>query len=61
MKLAKFFKETGLKKNKFAQELGISRGRITQLLNGSKPSKTLALLIEIKTNGYVKAEELLSK
>ena len=60
MQLEKFFSESGMKKSKFAESIGVSRGRITQLLKGSKPSKSLALLIEIKTNGYVKAKDLLS-
>lgn len=44
----------------FSKTLKCSRGHLTSIVNGKlKPGKALAELIEIKTNGEVKADDLL--
>lgn len=44
----------------FAEEVGITRTHLGEIINGRRKSgSTLAKLIEIKTNGEVKAEELM--
>lgn len=44
----------------FADELGCSRNHLGEIMNGRrKIGSSLAKLIEIKTNGEVKAEDLL--
>lgn len=44
----------------FSSELGITRTHLGEIMNGRrKAGNTLAKLIEIKTNGEVKAEDLL--
>ncbi len=45
----------------FSKELGCSRMHLNDIVNGKrKCGKSLAQLIEIKTNGEVKAEDLLN-
>ena len=44
----------------FSKQLGCSRGHLTGVVNGKiKPSRVLAQLIEIKTNGEVTIEDLM--
>lgn len=46
--------------NDFSELIGYSRNHISGIINGRlKPTKKLAMYIELKTNGEVKAEDLL--
>ena len=55
--LQKWLKEKNIKVSEFAEQLGIHRTHLSDIINGHiKPSWTLAKLIEYETNKEVKAE-----
>lgn len=60
MKLKLYLVEKRISITDFSKELGCSRMHLNDIVNDKrKCGKSLAQLIEIKTNGEVKAEELL--
>lgn len=48
-----FASQQGLTQEAFAKRVGVTQGRIAQLISGDMPSMTLALAIEQTTNGVV--------
>ena len=58
MKLADWLKQADMTKAEFARTLGISAGRISQLLSGDTPSLELALKIQRLTRDKVKPGDL---
>jgi transcriptional regulator with XRE-family HTH domain len=55
-KLADYIKASGRKKTDLANAIGVSRGYVTELCNGSKsPGLKVAALIEDETGGAVTA------
>jgi plasmid maintenance system antidote protein VapI len=60
MKLKLYLVENRISITDFSKELGCSRMHLNDIVNDKrKCGKSLAQLIEIKTQGEVKAEELL--
>jgi len=53
MKLIDYLKESGLKQEDFAALVGVTQGRISQLVAGDSPSLPLALRIFDETKGRV--------
>jgi 3,4-dihydroxy 2-butanone 4-phosphate synthase/GTP cyclohydrolase II len=58
MKLAEWLETTGLTQNELARALGITQGRISQVLAGAKPSFDLANRIQSLTKNKVRPEDL---
>jgi 3,4-dihydroxy 2-butanone 4-phosphate synthase/GTP cyclohydrolase II len=58
MKLAEWLKTSGMSKAEFARNVGISPGRVSQLLSGDTPSLDLALRIQQLTRDKVKPGDL---
>lgn len=48
-----FEQQAGLTQEAFARTVGVTQGRIAQLINGELPSMKLALAIERATSGAV--------
>jgi transcriptional regulator with XRE-family HTH domain len=48
-----FYKQSGLTQEAFADAVGVTQGRIWQLLHGDRPSLRLGLRIEDATGGEV--------
>ena len=61
MKLADWLKRTGGTQAAFARAIGVSQGRVSQILAGEAPSLELALKIEQATRGRVKPAELMAR
>lgn len=62
MKLKLYLVENKISITDFSKVLKCSRGHLTGVVNGKiKPSRILAELIESKTNGAVKAKDLLGE
>lgn len=60
MKLKLYLVENKITITEFAEKLGCSRNHLGEIMNGRrKIGRSLAQLIEIKTNGEVKAEDLM--
>jgi len=60
MNLDEYLFRTKQSRTSFAQKLGISRGHLQHILNGSRrPSVPLAKKIEESTQGKVSKEEML--
>jgi transcriptional regulator with XRE-family HTH domain len=53
MTLERYLKDTGKTQTAFASEVGVTIGRINQLLNGERPSLELATRIHNVTDGAV--------
>jgi 3,4-dihydroxy 2-butanone 4-phosphate synthase/GTP cyclohydrolase II len=58
MKLAEWLKKSDMSKAEFARAVGISPGRVSQLLSGDTPSLDLALRIQQLTRDKVKPGDL---
>ncbi len=58
MKLAEWLKTSGMSKAEFARNVGVSPGRVSQLLSGDTPSLDLALRIQQLTRDKVKPGDL---
>ncbi len=62
MKLKLYLVENRISITDFSKQIGCSRMHLNDIVNDKrKCGKSLALLIELKTNGQVKAEELLKE
>ena len=61
MKLADWLRKTGTTQVELARRLGISQGRVSQIVAGAAPSLELALKISAVTNGEVTPEDLAAK
>lgn len=48
-----FSAQQGLTQDAFAKRVGVTQGRIAQILNGDMPSMTLAIVISRATDGAV--------
>lgn len=60
MKLKLYLVENRISITDFCKEIGCSRMHLNDIVNGKrKCGKSLALLIELKTNGKVTAQDLL--
>jgi 3,4-dihydroxy 2-butanone 4-phosphate synthase/GTP cyclohydrolase II len=61
MRLADFLKEQGIRRGKFARDIGVSPGRVTQLCDGRGwPSRDVAEKISVATGGRVTADDFLA-
>lgn len=61
MKLKIYLCAHNITQTDFAKQLGVSRSHLTTIIGGKlKPSKTLANLIEILTDGEVTADYMLN-
>lgn len=60
MKLADWIAESGLTQKAFADRVGVSQGRIAQILAGGYPRKGLAARIALATDGKVTANDFVS-
>lgn len=59
MKLKLYLVENRITVTDFSKELGVTRNYLSGIINGKlKCGKYLAQIIEMKTNGKIKAEEL---
>jgi len=58
MKLANWLKGTGTTQAAFAKAIGVSQGRISQIVKGEAPSLDLAMKIESMTRGKVRIGDL---
>ena len=58
MKLARWLERTGITQAELAHKLGITQGRVSQILAGASPSLDLAMRIEAVTGGRVAVREL---
>ena len=58
MKLANWLRGTGKTQGELAVLLGVTQGRISQLIAGSVPSLDLAMKIEAVSKGKVRADDL---
>jgi len=62
MKLKLYLVENKISITSFSETLGCSRGHLNGIVNGKiKIGKSLAKLIEIKTNGKIKEKDLLGE
>jgi len=59
MQFSKWFHEQGFTQEALAQRLGVTQGRIAQLLRGDLPSMQLAARIAKITDGEVTANDFL--
>lgn len=60
MKLADYLKSTRIRRGEFAEMIGVSGGRITQLCDGTSwPSKDVAERISRATEGHVTANDFM--
>lgn len=59
MRLADWLKETGTAQDAFANAIGVTQGRISQLVRGGWPSADLALKIAAATDGKVTANDFM--
>jgi predicted XRE-type DNA-binding protein len=59
MRLADWLKETGMAQDTFAAAIGVTQGRVSQLVRGGWPSADLALKIAIVTDGKVTANDFM--
>jgi transcriptional regulator with XRE-family HTH domain len=53
MQFAEWFRSSGLTQQAFADRVGVTQGRIAQLLDGDAPSLALAIKIMDATGGAV--------
>jgi len=53
MQLSAWLQESGLTQDAFGRAVGVTQGRIAQLLQGGLPSMALAIRIEEATGGEV--------
>lgn len=61
MNINQYMKKYKMKNHDFAKFIGIAQGYLSQIRHGDrKPSRYLALIIESKTNGEIKAKDLRS-
>lgn len=64
MRLSEYLRQSGIKQGAFAEAIGVTQGRVSQLLNGELPSFDRALdlirRIEAATNGMVTASDFRS-
>lgn len=59
MKLRDYLYFNKIKHKHFAELIGCSKTHLSQLMSGKhNSSKTLAMMIELKTNGLVKESEI---
>lgn len=59
MEIREYMKHNKIKNQDFAKIIGISDAYLSQLCSGArKPSKYVALMIEAKTKGIIKANKL---
>ena len=59
MEIKEYMRRKKLRGSDFASELGISHAYLCQIVSGARtPSKYVALVIESKTKGAVKAKTL---
>ena len=61
MKLAEWLKRTGTTQAAFAEAIGVSQGRISQIVAGDAPSLEVAIRIEKATKGRVKPADLAAR
>jgi len=61
MKLAEWLKRTGTTQAALAEAIGVSQGRISQIVAGDAPSLEVALRIEKATKGRVKPADLAAR
>jgi predicted XRE-type DNA-binding protein len=61
MSLLDFLKVNKISQREFARFLGISNSTVCSVVNGKRPSKKIARLIEKKTGGKVRASTLLQQ
>ncbi len=61
MKLADWLKKHGMTQAAFAGRIGVSQGRVSQIVAGEAPSLDLAVKIEAATNGRVGPADLLNR
>lgn len=60
MKLAEYLASQGIKRGDFAERIGVSGGRVTQLCDeGGWPSRDVAERIATETGGAVTADDFL--
>lgn len=59
MKLAEYLDREGIKRGDFAERIGVSAGRVTQLCDGGWPSSDVAEKIVVETGGAVTADDFL--
>lgn len=55
--LEEYFEISGVTRSQLAKEIGISRMWLHKIEKGARSGKGLAQLIELKTNGFVRAEK----
>lgn len=61
MTIDQYLQQSGISKGRFAELIGVSAARVSQLLRGdSHPSPELAARIEQITNGAITVAELLA-
>lgn len=60
MKLADWIAESGLTQKAFAERVGVSQGRIAQIISGGYPRKGLAARIALATDGKVTANDFVA-
>ena len=58
MKLTNWLRDTGKTQGELAEMLGVTQGRVSQLISGSVPSFELAMKIEAISKGKVRADDL---
>jgi len=61
MNLKEYLERENISQRMFAKNLGISNSTASSIVRGKRPSKKIARLIEAKTYGKVKAEDLLKQ
>lgn len=59
MKLSEYLDREGIKRGDFAERIGVSPGRVTQLCDGGWPSGEVAEKIVLETGGAVTADDFL--
>jgi len=59
MKLAEYLDVKGIKRAEFAERIGVSPGRVSQLCSGGWPSGDVAEKIVAVTGGAVTADDFL--
>lgn len=60
--LEAYLRDNEIKKNEFARRIGVTPGRISQLLkNGERPGLALAAVIERETGGVIKIKDWLAE
>lgn len=59
MQLARYLDENKITQGVFADQIGVTQGRVSQLVRGAWLSRDLAAKIKAATNGAVTADDFL--